>query len=84
MRKTLHHRLQEERENPLRSPEPEENREDHHEDLHDMELEWKRSAPKPLLNSVLGENLEDLHWKKEFQQSAQPQTLLSPKEQSGP
>ena len=43
-----------------------------------MELEWKRSALKPLLNSVLGENLEDLHWKKECQQSAQPQTLLSP------
>ena len=40
-----------------------------------MELEWKRSTLKPLLNSVLGENQEDLHWKKECQQ---PQTLLSP------
>ena len=40
-----------------------------------MELEWKRSARKPLLNSVLGENHEDLHLKKECRQSAQPQTL---------
>ena len=46
------------------------NREDHHEDLHDLELEWKRSARQPVLYSVLGVNLEDLHWKKECGQSA--------------
>ena len=32
------------------------NREDHH------EQECQRSAPHPLLNSVQGENLEDLHF----------------------
>ena len=53
------------------------------ENLEDLgELECQRSAPQPLLNSVLGENLEDLHHlpadpeELEFQRSA-PNTLLN-------
>ena len=53
------------------------------ENLKDLsELERQRSAPQPLLNSVLGENLEDLrHFpadpeEQEFQRSA-PNTLLN-------
>ena len=43
-KKTIHQRLREEQEKSLRSPHPEGNLEDRHEDLHDAELEWKRSA----------------------------------------
>ena len=42
--KNHHQRLRAELEKSLRSPDPEGNLEDHHEDLHDSELEWQRSA----------------------------------------
>ena len=48
---------------------------DNLEDLH--ELGYQRSAPRPLLlNSVEGENLEDLPEERECQRSARTQTLL--------